>query len=241
MSHDFYRMLLGGAGGGGGGGGGCGAVLANPADDNFDCGSSIDTAGVRFSGCTPWTIYRQSTGHAVNSSQTQSGGECFVSSGNYTDDPDPHGATQPFPSGNVRYRAKMRSTTSQSFWSMGGLVLHESATNKNALCFMGYDLSYKAAVWAQTGISHTHNTYSGPTFAADTATYWLEVERSGTTLIFRATDDATDGNDLTTPLGTSAVMSVSQTTDFTTTPDLIGVFSSGNVYIPAFDWFKRLL
>jgi hypothetical protein len=118
--------------------------------------------------------------------------------------------------------------------------LHETATTKNALCFMGYDLSYKAAVWAQTGISHTHNTYSGPNYAADTATYWLEVERSGTSLIYRATDDATDGNDLTTPLGTSAIMNVAQTTDFTVTPDLIGIFSSGNVYIPAFDWFLRL-
>lgn len=241
MSDLFYRGLLSPAGGGGGGGGGCSGIAgATIYDDDFSC-PAVDTAGTRFPGANPWTIFNPNSGHVVNASATQSGGELILNSGNGTTDPDPHGIWQTLPSGNWKFRTKMRSTVSQSFWSLSGIILYEAATNKNLLCFMGYDLNYRASVWAQSGLQHSHtNTYGGTVYAADTANYWLEVERNGSTLTYRATDDATDGNDLTTSLGTTPIMSVSQTVDFTTGPDRIGLFVTGNVYITAFDWFKKL-
>lgn len=220
---------------GGGGGGGCGVVLATIYDDNFDCGSSIDTAGIRFSGARAWS-YFNAGGAGVASSFSQSGGLLQVNSGGYQLQ-NPRAALQALPSGDFRIRAKFTTTKNDSSFPMHGIMLRESATDKILIGGLG---ATNLGVSRYSNVNTLSGGYSGGTASNALTTVWAEWERVGSTLTFKVTENATDGNDLMTPLGSSNVVNYSQTTDFTTAPDQFGPAVQGDTQTANWDWIARL-
>lgn len=235
MAHGIYRGLLQQAAGGGGGG--CGVVLANVADDNFDCGASVDTAGTRFSGATPWTVFNHRVIPVVTS-YTQSGGILSADPGSATANMDPHGYTQPLPVGDFTYVAKMKPLTMTGSFGGMGLLLRESATGKilaGTLIPIPGPI-YGGEVRRMTSTTNWTASYNGVFGGGAAGTdHWVQVKRVGSTLTFRASTDGVSFTDIAA--GTA------QTADFTTAPDQIGIFvnqtGSGTALLGEFDSFAR--
>lgn len=221
----MMRVMLGaGSGGGGGGGGGCGVVLATAYDDNFDCGSDIDTTGARFSGANAWTAFSD-----VSVTRSQSGGQLLMlvaSNGNLW---APKVVEQTVPSGDWTFETECGLTTNGSF-SAVGLYLEETATGKQ-FC---PDFHDDGGSWV--GAS-TATSLGGPGWgrtAVSGLAGKLEVSRvSGS---FTVRYDTGSG-------WATALSGIAQTTPFTTAPDKIGVFhaprrnaGSDQAY---FNYFKR--
>jgi hypothetical protein len=242
MSQAIYRALLQGSvggGGGGGGGGGCGVVLATAYDDNFDCGSSVDTAGTRFSGANAWSPHDGGFSLSTPATFTQSGGILTAFPGNYLFDMYPIGYRQSFPAGNCTFVSKMRPLSIPGIWGGMGLLLRESATGKMlAATLIGAGSSMGAEVRRMTTGTYYGWTasYTGSfTGGAANAWHWVEVGRSGTTLTFRASNNGSSWTDICT--------AVAQTADFTTTADQIAWFVNqanvGPSFTGEFDSFAR--
>jgi hypothetical protein len=236
MAGPIFRGLLTAAGGGGGGGGGGGSGLT-PYDDNFDeSGSTIDTVGNRFTGANPWILYNIQS--PFPATFTMSGGLLTMDSGGFGTNGDIRVAYQnSLPATTFRVRAKITPLNDPTPFPHAGIILREAATTKwicNGLS--GTTMEVRRG----SGTNGWATNYTGGSVSSSTGTFWVEVERSGTNLIFRLTDNATDGNDLTTALGTT-ITTVAQTADFTTAPDQIGLDIMGASHTATVDWFLRLL
>lgn len=205
-----FRRRCGGHRAGGGGGGGCGVVLANVADDNFDCGSSIDTAGTRFSGANPWTLWNPDVGFSGGS---LSGGQLVMPLDTYGNLWAPHGAYQSLPggSGDWVYETDCGLLT-YDFATAAGLVLLETSTGKHFCPCWGYSAADGGALILAAGPS-TLGQYGG--VAGGSMAGKLEVARISGNLRMRY--DIGAG-------WVTLVASLAQTTPFTTAPDKVGVF-----------------
>jgi hypothetical protein len=219
--------------------GGCGTVLDTPSDDNFDCGSSIDIAGTRFSGATLWTPFNL-TGLATAITNAQASSLLTISASADASLVIRGWMQDVGLSGDFRIRVKQTVTVAGSYHlRSAGLFLREGATGKILTVCAGKNGPFKAQARRMSSATVWGSSYNGATFGSETAPLWLEVERSGSLLSARVTDDATDGNDLTTALAPADIMSVEQTVDFTTAPTQIGLYANGQAV--AFDWIKRLV
>lgn len=219
--------------------GGCGTVLTTPGDDNFDCGSSIDIAGTRFLGATPWVPFNL-TGLATPIANAQASSLLTIAASTDTGLAIRGWMQDVGLSGDFRIRIKQTNTVIGSYHlRSSGLFLREGATGHLLAVCLGKNGPFKSQVRRMSGPATWGSSYNGATFATDTAPYWLEVERVGSLLSARVTDDATDGDDLTTALGSADIMSVEQTVDFTTGPTQLGLYANG--YTTTVDWIKRLV
>lgn len=208
MAGVLYRGLL-TAVGGGGGGGGCGVVLATPYDDNFDCGSSIDTAGTRFSGANAWTDAIGSDVVVVNKDLT--GGELRIGLGTNGLQFETRRIYQAFPAGNCTFETRVRHEFSD-YYALAGFSLEESSTGKIVVFGPGEDLGGKNIRVHNNAVADGNDAVGSWTteYSAD-----LEVSRVGTNLIYRYSLNG--GGSWTT------IVTQAETTRFTTTPNRIGL------------------
>jgi hypothetical protein len=224
MAHSIFRSLLGA--GGGLVGSGCGVVLPTVWDDNFDCGSSLDTSGGRFSGAKAWTL-----SNPPSATWAYSGGNLVVTCQNLTQNVS-LSRMSPLPAGDWTFLTKV-STTGTGLFSGAYLWLLEAATGKQLHHGIGNDFGYKYQIRRFSDASTWYANYGG---AAATlgVVVWLEISRSGSNLIFR---HSLDGAAWTT------VITVAQTVDFTTAPDEIGLSvweqASGAAQVATFDFFQK--
>lgn len=203
-------------------------VSPNAADDEFDTGSSIDTAGTRFSGATAWTWVNQgsTTANVASGILTLSGGE----------NSNHRMVTQPV-SGTWKYRCKvlhaMHSIIGSDYVS-GGMCVR--ASDGKLLVFAYY--------MRETDCGFNFQRYSDPaTFSANVKQLstnsmfappmYFEVEFDGTDIIARMSRDGLNFSKFSSDPAASYV-----------TPDKIGLFvNSSHATSPAvisFDWFRRI-
>lgn len=210
---------------GGGGGGGCGVVLATAWDDNFDCGSSIDTAGTRFSGANAWTPF--GTGPNFISANLASGDLTITTSSNGLK--APRGATMAAPSGDWTFETPC-AMASSGFLSALGIILIESGTSKYFTANFTHTIG--SPLYVAAGDNADVGTYGFTAVGAMSGT--LEVARISGNLRMRY--DIGAG-------WVTLVASLAQTTPFTTAPDQIGLFvqneTTANGNAGVFDYWHR--
>jgi hypothetical protein len=156
-------------------------VTRNVADDEFDTGSSIDTAGTRRSGATAWTA-RDITGltNAV------SGGILTLTRA-ATSATIYEGYTQPFPgSGNPKYRTKYYFGGYNQNYNRHGLALERGSGSSRRVVHMFVSQNGALSVERVSGTADTWNSSPSATPSLDPLfPYWLEIEYSGTNFILR--------------------------------------------------------
>lgn len=240
MSGLFYRGLLSPAagGGGGGGGGGCGVVLNTIYDDNFDCGSSPDTTGARFASANPWSAYH--TADVSAATLVQSAGLLRFTAVSYFGGYSPRAILQSLPggSGDWRFRTKFAPVVINPSFPLIGMILRESSTDKLLSGGMSgtFMETRRSTSWGGSNGNYSGGGTSGGGVGVPT---WVEISRVSGNIECRMTFDATDGNDLTTPLTTGySSGSHAQTADFTTAPDQWGICVVGDT--ADFDWVKKI-
>jgi hypothetical protein len=198
-------------------GGGSGTA---PYEDNFDTGSTIDTAGTRYTGANPWTLYNDA-GATVSVAAGQLSMTCP-----FRGLMSPVLAVQTLGAGDGAWRCDFSIGQPGANYRGSGIVLRESATGKMLLHGFGSDGPIMARV---RRVPNPNNT----TFTNWTANYggtsvtdlagWCEVERVGAAWTFRYSED---GSSWTTLVGASGIV---QTVDFTVAPDQIGLWVTAAV------------
>lgn len=214
---------------------GCGIVLPTPYDDEFDCGTSIDTTGGRFSGANAWTLLNQRGGSAP-----QSGGQLSLTCATSANTHDPIIAVQSLSGDGVFQSTGTVALGGPNFAGLG-IALRESSTGK-MLCFgASDDVGYKFQVRrVPNGSTTTFTNWTANYNAADgtaptNLTGWYEVERKSGTLIFVSSLDGSNWRE---------VFRVAQTADFTTAPNQVGLWtnqpsSSPAITVGVFDYFLK--
>lgn len=153
----------------------------NAADDEFDTGSSIDTAGTRRSGATAWTGRNVST--LANS---VSGGELIIwlpatTSSIY------EGYSQPLPgSGDCTYQAKLvRGGRPVNYHRIGLLVDRGSGGSlKTVVMYCGITSPGTVCVDRLSTSSDTYSSTMATVGASSILPVWAQVQYSGTDIIF---------------------------------------------------------
>lgn len=174
------------------GGGGSGGVsppdepptVANDANDEFDAGVSIDTAGTRFSGATPWA-WRNQGGATATIAQ-----DALLLTAPAASGANLRIVEQPAPSAPWRYRAKI-AVPGAGANNGGGVVLVNSGNGRA----ISWQYQYGgAAVSVLLGVNWTSvtafastffNTNMSPVLGPPAGWQYYEVENDGTNLIFR--------------------------------------------------------
>jgi hypothetical protein len=207
-----------------GGCAGSGTVGATPWDDYFDCGTIIDTVGARYPGANAWTKYND-------------GGAPFAQTGGYlepTTNGGPIAALQTLPAGDWVFRCKVQHVSNGGSFPCAGIYLRESATDKGTgACVVPSGGAETIEVRRYSAGPSWTATYSGPIVGPGGlgVFFWLEVERVGSTLSYRYSQDGATFADITP--------ATTLTADFTTAPDQVGVFWNGFAITTDFDWFVR--
>jgi len=234
-----YGLWLPGTVSGGGGGGGSGNVTpdthpasANAADDEFETGTTIDTAGTRFSGATAWAWRNQGSatgvvvptqGSLVLTAPTGSGDSIRV-------------VEQPI-SGAGRWRARIGLKSSGGF-STGGLALVNSGNGKLITVSkqqngQGTESSQYSSV---TSFSGGANGPVAAHFGGIYAFSYFEVEYDGTNVAFRISGTGVDGSFYTIRSEAAA--------SFLGTPDKVAICCNSNNGSDSAsticDWFRKM-
>ena len=198
---------------------GCGIVLPTAWDDNFDCGTALDTTGARFSGANAWTVYGAGgIRDLVNITGTPELRIASTTGGVRSAD----GARQTLPAyvpassaGDFSFEVTVR--TLDGFFDSGvGLLLYELATGKNLYLLIGADFTapggfydFNARVVVGTALFPTR--YGRTVIASLDGT--VRISRAGATLSYAFKQGAG---------AWTTIYTAAQTADFTTAPDLIG-------------------
>lgn len=165
-------------------------VVLNPADDFFDVGTSIDTAGTRFSGATPWTWQNQGGAAAP----IADGNAIVIVPGSASD--DFRIIKQPVPASPTpwKYRTKISAVNAQAggFTNLGLVAING---NTNGFMFFGIayngnygmEISYWDNVTTFGGFIANlfNNLYFSSAPAIASFPFYLEIESDGTNIIFR--------------------------------------------------------
>lgn len=209
-------------------------VSPDVADDEFDLGSAIDTAGTRRTGATAWTA-RDVSGltNAV------SGGELIYTLPQ-TSATIYQGYSQPFPgAGDCTYRVKVVPRGRSANFHRIGLTLERGAGgSRNTLSFYVVTNSGQVAVDQISTGSDTFNsnliTWTGVHAFSPT---WLEVAISGTDLSFRWIQP--DMDRWTEPAVTAQAAWLGGRPDRIAVVMLSGNATAGDnkAYVP---WFRRV-
>lgn len=201
----------------------------NVADDEWN-GGSLDTGGTRTSGATAWAWDNQGSATA-----TLTRGRLVLScvgdgSGSYKT----HNIFQSLPAGDWTYEMEYRLFGLTGSFSAAGPMIRESGTDKRLSITKGIDTSSKLQVRRLTNATTwTANPYNSTTDEAlNWQQFYAKIARSGTTI--------------TISLGDGAYYlsrySFTQTTEFTTAPDQIGLSvgpSNSEVVVLSSGWFRR--
>jgi hypothetical protein len=166
-------------------------ATANAADDEFD-GGALDTAGTRFSGATAWAwrnqggaTWTQDSGYGILTGVGQTGSNLRI-------------VEQVVGAGPWKYRCLLRSVkvASASNFSLAGMCVVNNGSGKVLGIYKGYNggvaiaadkwtnvTTYSTALFAAVDLNaaHIRHSMSDP--------IWLEIETSGTNLIFRYSID----------------------------------------------------
>lgn len=227
----------------GGGGGGASNVTADThpattdaADDEFETGSAIDTAGTRFSGATAWQWENQGT----MASAVDRGSLVLTAPVGTTTQ---HRGVYQTPSGSTwRYRAKVAVADSSNSaymwvgrgtafincgWTVSGttvLVFVQRLTNNTTVGAT----PFTGAAASTIGISSAH--ISSPPL-------YVEIEYDGTNLILRASATGVDGTFF--QVHTEAAL-----TNLGGAPTKLGLAAQSNsaslLSKGVFDWFRKV-
>lgn len=205
-------------------------------NDEFETGATIDTAGTRYSGATPWAWLSQGAATASIGSQG-----ALVLTG--ATDGLPHSVIQPVP-GTTPYTYTMKFSQWASSVGSGtapAMILYNSTSQKLYL-FSLNSSGDGSVVYAFTNPTTFSATAAGPITtvgivnlsSSNIQNWWYyRVTNNGTNLIFQASITGVEGSYVTQfTLALSAfISSVSH----------IGVVHNNNVAgaICVFDWFRR--
>lgn len=154
----------------------------NAADDEFSVGSSIDTAGTRFSGATAWTA--RAANVAVTNALTS--GELVLTRAQTTSTVY-EGYTQPMPaSGDCTYRAKLIHQGKAVNFHRVGMTI-ERGTGASLKTLVLYNSNGTAIVLdrVSTASDSFNTTYASLGTGAFGLPIYVEMQYSGTNLIFR--------------------------------------------------------
>jgi hypothetical protein len=197
--------------------GGCGFVLPFAQSDNWDCGTSVDTAGIRFSGATAWTF----PGNANLVSSALVAGELEIVTSSNGGPYNPIGPYQPLPVGNWVYETSVRMAKHNAIEEKVGFYLAESATGRSLVFGAGYGNGF-VLVAAMAILTSTPAYLTEDTIGSWTTDYEadLRLSRTGATLLY---EYKLPGGGWTT------LISHAQTVPFTTAPDRIGVAKVNSV------------
>lgn len=211
------------------------------ANDEFE-GATLDTAGTRFTGALPWTVFNTAS---IPQTITLNQGSAILENTDTT--ADLAGFYQTIAAGSAwRYRAKW-TYQYPSGTTSAGLLLRESATGKliiaGILCnsspslWMAWYAAYNAG--SQTGFvgfsGWSLNALTYPNTPAQINDLYYELELLSGSIYFRFSPTGLDGTFVT-------VGSVVVTTAFTTAPDGIGFVTLNQTGVALFlmpDWFRR--
>lgn len=228
------------------GGGGSGSNVTpdthptspDAADDDFEDGSTIDTAGTRRSGATAWA-WRNQGGATAN----------LVAGSLILFAPASAGTNhriveQVAPSGAWKYRAKVRINAADVNFAASGLVLLNSSNgrlvvwgvNRNGGTLL-YALRYTDPTTFSAAIA-TPISYTAESLIRASPTLYLEVESSGTVLTFRYSYDGITFNAYSGTETISAFLTASGGA-----LDRIGLDMDGENSNDAYlivDWFRKV-
>lgn len=203
------------------------------ADDEFEVGSTIDTAGTRVSGATPWTAFNVGTGTSAV------GQGALRLSPALTASATSGGYTQPV-TGTWGYTLKI-STSNGNANSLIGIFVGVAAAAAGKMMIIGLsNLTVLIVQKRNTATSFNVNTVTQTTGIAASAgngsmEMYLRIGYNGTTLVFQASSTGIEGSFVTLLSEASAT--------FLGTPALIGITGdTGSASIQAvgvFDWFRK--
>lgn len=203
----------------------------NAADDEFE-GASLDTAGTRRSGATPWSIFTIGTNTQALASGSlvltqAAGGQVWIV------------ISQPAPAAPWRYRAKMAMSVPNSA-PVAAIVLYNNTSNK--LCQMGYWPTAPIVWFNQTG-PLPGSTFGSSVFSGNLSSNigtpcnlwcYFEVENDGTNIIFRASMTGVEGSFQEMARQTLAtwISSVDRI--------CLSLNTNATGQVGVFDWFRRM-
>lgn len=224
----------------GGGGGGASnitpdthPVSADNADDEFETGSAIDTAGTRFSGATAWAWLNQGGAtDAVDSSR----GNLRINGVTGAD--VIRGVVQAAPGTPWRYRAKISVVTNALDFAHGGLFVYNSGTTEAITFGLQWvsSLNVRTVRYSNLSTAVTQINISAlPGVMGQPVPLYLEIANDGTDLVFRVSASGCDGTFQT--LSTEPLA-----THITAVTD-IGIYAdpggAGVAPVTVCDWFRR--
>lgn len=203
-------------------------------NDEFE-GSSLDTAGTRYSGATAWTWVNQNSATAA------------LAQGAVEFSASPNGSTdvnffvQVLPSGNCSYVCKYIALCENS-GNFSGLLLYESGTGKLlefGIFNNGGVLDLITANGTISGLSIVTSANITPVFllgaAHESLPLYLEVVIAGSNLTFSFSLSGLPGTFI-------GFATYALTSYFTTAPDRIGLggeSQGSGLGVGLFDWFRR--
>lgn len=210
-------------------------AIPNAADDEFEVGSSIDTAGTRFSGATAWTAFNVNTGtNAVRQGALSLRPYLFATR-------NIGGYTQPV-SGTWDYRCKI-TTTRWNTNTLHGIALATASGTAGNIIIFGLNGGTLVVQRLSNVTTFSSNSYTGsgliavvgsPVFNLYTPVY-LRITYDGTTLRFYTS--------LTGDEDTYSEVNNQTSAAFLGAPTLIGLLadnqSNSAQSVAVYDWFRR--
>lgn len=202
-----------------------------PADDEFDVGSAIDTAGTRRTGALAWGWVNQGTATANQASDQLSLAIPGSASTAY------RGVEQAISGSAWRVRAKMKASLNQTNYASCGLYVGNSGSSKSV--FLGYNYASIA------GFEGFRGTFPNPFQTGITSGVFLlpgdylgqwkyfEVESDGTNLLLRTSVDGCRWTLRATEPLAAWVVDV----------DRVGLFANSensNAVTGIYDWLRRI-
>lgn len=209
---------------------------ANPADDEFEVGSSIDTAGTRFGGATAWTAFSLSTG----STKVRQGSLVFLPA--LTAGRNCGGYTHPV-SGSWGYTVKFTNAVNAGNTLLGMFVATASGATGPILLFgfNGTTLVVQRLTNSSTFSANQLATVNAITseltsVAAQYRWYYLRVTYDGTNLQFFISASGIEDTFVQVYTETSAA--------FLGAPAFIGIGGDGETAatpqpLGIYDWFRK--
>lgn len=208
---------------------------ANP-DDEFSTGSTIDTAGTRFSGANAWTLYESAGGNVGSEVNTGAGIIWLTVSGSNSI----QGFYQALAAGNFKYRMKLSIEGANSTNNYGGFFLHDSVGGKLEAFYLRPHVPSTANLVAlEKGRWTNQTTFDATGLVRDIVlspgfSIYLEIERSSTTLTYRYSATGRRFIQFTTN---------SETAHMANSPNRIGIFyntSTTNGPHITVEWFRKV-
>jgi len=238
------QLIVSSSGGGGGGGGDANITpdthptIPNPADDEFEYGTSVDTTGTRFSGATPWTWVNQGTATGVVAAGA------LVLSVPASSTANARTIFQPAAAGDWKYRINLLDQNSNAGSTnifSAGLIVRNSANGRMFSFSRSYSTGMKWLVqrWASsTAVNATvysSDGFSAPFFRSSHIPTYFEVEKLGTSVIFRISDSGV--------AGTFYTIATEPLATYLLAVDQVGIYvdtTNNNVSMGVFDWFRKI-